>query len=100
VNSKQSLGPEQSLSKGTAKLRLDWRRLLRQWTLLLGLPCTLAIGLDWWLGSLPWITLVAIVIFIPTAAIVISRTALREMDRIIEVVAPPLPEVVPERDPP
>jgi hypothetical protein len=93
------LNPEQSLNKDMAKLRLDWRRLLRQWVLLLGLPCSLAMGLDWWLGSLPWITIAAVIVCIPTAAIVISRTALREMDRIIEVVAPPLPEVEPERDP-
>jgi hypothetical protein len=40
-------------------------------------------------GSTPIVTIAAIVILIPAAAILIIRTSLLEMDRVIQIVAPP-----------
>jgi hypothetical protein len=48
---------------------------------------------DIWLGSLPFITIIAILICFPAATFWVIRTALKEMDRVIVEVAPPqLPE--------
>ncbi len=76
--------------------------LLTQYLLLvLVLPCSAAFAADLLLGTLPFITIAAIVIFFPTAAIVISRTALSELDRVYDEVAPlPLPATEPGVDTP
>jgi F0F1-type ATP synthase assembly protein I len=64
------------------------------------LPSVVAILVDYWLGSLPFITIVVILICFPTATILVTKTALREMDRVIAEVTPPLPleEALPETE--
>jgi hypothetical protein len=68
--------------------RINLWLLTRLFFLVLVLPCTAALAADLLLGTLPFVTIAAIVIFFPTAAIVISRTALSELDRVIAEVAP------------
>jgi hypothetical protein len=53
------------------------------------LPSIAALWLDQWLGTLPYITIVAIVICFPTATVWVIRIALQEMDRVIAEVTPP-----------
>ncbi|MCC6454347.1 MAG: hypothetical protein IT328_05345 [Caldilineaceae bacterium] len=72
--------------------RIDWRKLLLPFLFIMVLPSVLAILADFWLGSLPFITIAAIVLCFPTATILVMKTALREMDRVIAEVAPPVPE--------
>jgi F0F1-type ATP synthase assembly protein I len=64
------------------------------------LPSVVAILVDYWLGSLPFITIVVILICFPTATILVTKKALREMDRVIAEVTPPLPleEALPETE--
>lgn len=69
--------------------RIDWRKLARLFLLALVLPVSLAFALDRVVGSTPILTIAAVMIFIPLATLLVNRTALHEMDRIIEVVAPP-----------
>lgn len=52
------------------------------------LPLILALAIDLYFDLLPWVTLAAIVIFIPTGSFLVNRAALSEMDRVIETVAP------------
>lgn len=68
--------------------RINLRLLTRLFFLVLVLPCTAALAVDLLVGTLPFVTIAAIVIFFPAAAIVISRTALSELDRVIAEVAP------------
>lgn len=70
--------------------RINLRLLTQLFLLVLVLPCSAAIAVDLLLGTFPFITVVAIVIFFPTAAFVISRTTLRELDRVYDEVAPEL----------
>jgi hypothetical protein len=82
---------EQTVVKATA--RIDWRKLLLPTLLIMVLPTISAFLLDKWLGSLPFITIAAIIICFPTATFLVIRIALQEMDRVIaEVAPPPLPE--------
>lgn len=69
--------------------RIDWRKLLRLFLLVLVLPVVVAFSLDFVVGTTPILTIVAVALFIPLATVLVNRTALQEMDRIIEVVAPP-----------
>ncbi len=72
-----------------APVRIDlWRGL---WALLftLVLPMSLAVVADLLTGSLPWLTIAAVLICIPLATVVVSRTVLAEFDRVVALVAPP-----------
>lgn len=74
--------------------RINLRLLSQLFLLVLVLPCTAAVAVDLLIGTLPFVTIAAILIFFPTAAIVISRVALRELDRVFDEVAPaPLPAI-------
>ena len=75
-----------------AQPRINTRKLAAIFLLGLLLPVSAAMVIDLSLGSLPTVSIVAIVICFPVAAILISRTALRELDRVIQEVAPPEPE--------
>jgi hypothetical protein len=77
---------EQTVGKATA--RIDWRKLAVPSLLILVLPTLLAYLLDWWLGSLPLITIAVVLICFPTATFFVIRIALQEMDRVIAEVAP------------
>ena len=48
----------------------------------------IAILLDYQLGLLPWVTIVASTIFIPLATVLVIRAALSEMDLLIQEIAP------------
>lgn len=79
---------EQTVVQATA--RMDWRKLVPS-LLIMVLPTITAFLLDMWLGSLPLITIVAILICFPAAGILFTRITAQEMDRVIAEVAPPLP---------
>lgn len=80
---------EQTVVKATA--RIDWRKLFLPSLLIMVLPTIAAFIADQWLGSLPLITIAAIIICFPLATFLVVRIALQEMDRVIAEVAPPLP---------
>ncbi|HXF62485.1 MAG TPA: hypothetical protein VNK95_12770 [Caldilineaceae bacterium] len=61
------------------------------------LPSSFAVALDLLSGFFPYITIAAVLIVFPVAAIVISRTALQELERVIEEVAPPTQPVTEPR---
>lgn len=82
----------------TETARIDWRKLLVPSLFIMVLPTISAIVLDKWLGTFPYITIVAIVICFPTATFLVMRIALQEMDRVIEVVAPLLPPELTEAE--
>jgi hypothetical protein len=64
------------------------------------LPVSGAFLLDRWLGMTPWLTLAAISICLPLATVLVVRSALRDMDRLIAVVAPEsAPEAAPAAKP-
>jgi hypothetical protein len=69
--------------------RIDLWRLTRIFMFVLVLPCSAAVALDLLSGAFPLITIAAILIVFPIAAVVISRTALHELDRVIQEIAPP-----------
>jgi len=74
-----------------ATARIDWRKLLLPSLLIMVVPTISAILLDKWLGSFPFITIVAILICFPAATIWVTRIAMQEMDRVIAEVTPPPP---------
>jgi hypothetical protein len=67
---------------------LDWRQLITGLLLTLIAPVGFALLLDWWLTTLPLITMIVGLICIPLATVVVVRTALSELDRVIAAVAP------------
>jgi 4-hydroxybenzoate polyprenyltransferase len=69
---------------------IDWRKLIQPLAFILVLPCLLAILIDLWLGSLPLLTIIAIVICFPTAGFFLNRITMQEMDRVINEIAPVL----------
>lgn len=74
-----------------ASAQIDWRKLLVPTLFVMVLPTITAVVLDKWLGTLPFITIAAIIICFPLSTFLVTRIALSEMDRVIAVVAPPLP---------
>jgi hypothetical protein len=79
---------EQTVVKATA--RIDWRKLAVPSLLIMVLPTVAAILLDLRLGTLPLLTIFAILICFPLATFLVIRISLQEMDRVIAEVAPPL----------
>ncbi|HAJ35040.1 MAG TPA: hypothetical protein DCL15_05045 [Chloroflexi bacterium] len=67
---------------------VNWRQLTIRLLLTLIAPVGFALLLDWWLATLPLITMVIGLICIPLATAVVVRTALSELDRVIAEVAP------------
>jgi len=81
---------DQTVYRATsATARIDWRKLLLPFLFIMVLPSIAAFLLDFWLGSLPFITIAAILICFPTATFLVIRKALKEMNRVIAEVAPP-----------
>ncbi len=78
---------EQAAVKPTA--RIDWRKLLVPSLFVMVLPTITALLVDRWLGTLPYITIGAIVICFPIATVWVIRVALQELDRVIAEVTPP-----------
>lgn len=71
-----------------APIRIDLWRGVRAFLFTLALPLSLAFAADVLAGSLPWLTIAAVLICIPLATIVVNRTILVEFDRIVSLVAP------------
>ena len=71
-----------------APIRIDLWRGVRAFLFTLALPMSLAVAADLLAGSLPWLTVAAVLICIPLATIVVNRTVLLEFDRIVSLVAP------------
>lgn len=72
---------------------LDWRHLSIRLLLTLIAPVSIALVFDWLLATLPIVTMVVGLLCIPLATVVVVRTALSELDRVIVEVAPPDPAV-------
>jgi len=75
------------------QVRIDWRRLVKRLMLTLVVPVLSAIIFDLLIGTLPILTLVTSLICIPVATIFVSRAILSEMDRVLTVLAPEVPEL-------
>jgi hypothetical protein len=82
-----------------AQPRINTRKLAAILLLGLLLPVTAALAVDLTIGTLPTVSIVAIVVCFPTAAILISRTVLHELDRVIQEVAPPESDVETQQEP-
>ena len=78
----------------TARIHIG--RLAMSVLLSLILPMLVVIWVDYNLGLVPWLTIVASLILIPLASVIVIRTTLAEFDRVIELVAPPEPETPPD----
>ena len=73
-------------------LRIHLSRLVMSVLLTLVLPLALAIFVDYSLGWTPFTTIGASLFFIPLSTVVVTRTVLAELNRIIQQVAPVEPE--------
>lgn len=69
-------------------VRINIRKLLSRFIYSLVLPMMLAILIDMQGGWFPWVTIAASVFFIPFSTVIVIRTALSEMDQLIQQVAP------------
>jgi hypothetical protein len=69
-------------------VRINVRRLMALVVYSLMLPLSTLLVLDYVTGWFPWLTIAACVICIPLSTLIVIRTALAEMDRVIELVAP------------
>jgi hypothetical protein len=69
-------------------VRIDLWRGVKAVLLTLVIPMSIAIIADVTMGTLPWLTIVAVVICIPLASVVVNRTLLAEFDRVVALVAP------------
>ena len=72
--------------------RIDLRKLALILMFVLVVPSVLLWSIDQILGTTPILTIAAILLCFPTAAFLLNRTALQEMDRVIQEVAPLLPD--------
>lgn len=81
-----------------AQPRIDLRKLARTFLVVLVLPSVLAMTADATLGTAPILTIAAVVICIPAATYFVGRIALQEMDRVIQLVAPPDPDEEDDED--
>ena len=86
-------------SAGEPPPRIDTRKLATIFGLGLLLPVSTALAVDLLSGTFPFISVVVIVVCFPVATFLMSRTALRELDRVIQAVAPPEPEEAPPSEP-
>jgi hypothetical protein len=87
----------QSQRPPSGQARINWRRLLWPLLLIMILPTLSALLADWWLGTLPLVTIVAILICFPLATFLVIKIALQEMDALIAEITPPPPDAeVPE----
>lgn len=68
--------------------RIDVWRVLKALLFTLVVPVTAAVVVDLASGLLPLVTIAAALICIPLATIVVNRTLLAEMDRVVALVAP------------
>lgn len=74
------------------KTRINLRPLITALFVGVIVPISIAIFVDIRLGTLPIATIAALILFMPLGAIWLSRVSLNEFDRVIDEVAPELPE--------
>lgn len=74
-------------------IRLDLRRLVKLFLLMLVLPVVGAFIIDLLFNLTPLLTIVSSVICIPLTSVVITKVTLAEFDKVIDQVAPKEPEV-------
>lgn len=88
------------ISDDHSQLRINVSGLVRLLFYALLLPATIAILLDFWLDLFPVFTLATLVTLFPIAGFFILRNTLREMNQIMEQVAPKevAEEEVPEEE--
>lgn len=79
-----------------APIRINLWRGVKVLLLTLVLPMSMAVIADMTMGTLPWLTIAAVVICLPLASIVVNRTLLAEFDRVVALVAPEEEPVEPE----
>ena len=79
---------QQGQTSTQASSWIDWRRLGLSLLLTLVLPVSLAIVIDLWLMTWPFLVIVTGLLCIPLATIVVMRIALAELKRVFEAVAP------------
>jgi hypothetical protein len=80
---------------GSEPIRIDLRRGVKALLLTLIIPVTAAVVVDITSGTLPFLTIAAVIICIPLATIVVNRTVLAEFNRVVTLVAPPEVEELP-----
>lgn len=71
-----------------APIRIDLGLGVRALLFTLVIPVSLAVTADLLTGSLPWLTIAAVLICIPLATVVVNRTVLAEFNRVVSLVAP------------
>lgn len=71
---------------GAPRIRV-WS-LVQRLLLSLVLPVSVALLLDWALGTLPWLTMAASLLCIPLATLIVGNATLREFERVVALVAP------------
>src|SRR5512139_2229822 len=71
-----------------ATIRIDLWRGVKALLLTLVIPMSIAVISDVAMGTLPWLTIAAVIICIPLATVVVNRTVLAEFDRVVAIVAP------------
>ena len=79
---------EMSNAQNSKQTSMNVRRLSKVLFLSVLLPISAALLLDFSLGTLPVITVVAILIFIPAGAFFVIRATLDEFDKVVREVAP------------
>ncbi len=73
-------------SDGPPRLQL-WPLTVRL-LLSLVLPVSVALLLDWSLGTMPWLTLITSLLCIPLATVIVGSAVLRDFERVLAQVAP------------
>lgn len=79
-------------NRATPAIRVNVLLLLQRVVLTLVAPMSIALGADLLLSSFPWLTIGACIVFIPLSTVVVSKTALHELSKVIEQVAPAVDE--------
>lgn len=64
------------------------RRMIKSMLIWMIIPLVASILIDVSFGLLPWVTMSVSAIVIPLASVMVTRTALSEFDKVIQVVAP------------
>ncbi len=84
--------PWESTPVLSASVRINVHRVAKTLLLTLVIPVSAAILIDVFTGTLPVMTIVASLLCIPLSSVVVGRTLVAEMDRVISIVAPEAPD--------
>jgi uncharacterized membrane protein YccC len=75
-------------SQSSKSPRIDVRRLGKRMLLALIIPCAVAIGVDFAVGTWPLATLLTAIVAFPLAGLLVMSAALEELRKVIDEVAP------------